>query len=258
MRSIPARAGETFDQRHVARHDEVHPRACGGNCSRRIASLLKGGPSPRVRGKPKSGRFPNAAKRSIPARAGETCAAGVCRRGEKVHPRACGGNISMLSPSISMIGPSPRVRGKPKSGLSPNASRRSIPARAGETSTLRCRRWWLPVHPRACGGNLRSVFELKEDHGPSPRVRGKPWMETVRGLARRSIPARAGETRQGEKENEENGVHPRACGGNVAVASDTPPRAGPSPRVRGKRTDTRVLAVRRGSIPARAGETKTR
>ena len=157
-------------------------------------------------------------------------------------------------------GPSPRVRGK--HGAPPTASRRrtivgSIPARAGET------------HP----GDPTDVIVL----GSIPARAG----ETGSGAGScpsddrdGSIPARAGETSSTAAHGHGQWVHPRACGGKRGLKIFVGPK-GPSPRVRGKlarawrarcsrrvhpracggNTARNVMQI--GSIPARAGENIT-
>ncbi|AOG03304.1 hypothetical protein BSY19_4798 (plasmid) [Bosea sp. RAC05] len=51
-RSIPARAGETSENRVGSFEIEVHPRACGGDRTEPAAPGWLAGPSPRVRGRP--------------------------------------------------------------------------------------------------------------------------------------------------------------------------------------------------------------
>ena len=72
-----------------------------------------------------------------------------------------------------MVGPSPRVRGKPIAMIRKASGCGSIPARAGETERRDRSLISLEVHPRACG-------ETRRAEGPRSRLR--------------SIPARAGET----------------------------------------------------------------
>ena len=109
LRSIPARAGETvltciMDSRGPSprvrgKHAVLSPRvrgkrldqnssqgACGGNADQ--------GPSPRVRGKPHARDRAPEGRGSIPARAGETTRRSPTWCASRVHPRACGGNIS--------------------------------------------------------------------------------------------------------------------------------------------------------------------
>ena len=233
----------------------VHPRACGGNCRECEAAGLGRGPSPRVRGKLPRMRGSRTGKRSIPARAGETCPTVGYGMYRGVHPRACGGNNRKRDVSPGDRGPSPRVRGKPvpETRVSPRYG--SIPARAGETAASSEFTSLHEVHPRACGGNLRGVRFHQWLDGPSPRVRGKHVACLSTGLAPRSIPARAGETRTCEIIAKNSEVHPRACGGNPRRSRSTSHHPGPSPRVRGKRQHRRTSLRTGGSIPARAGET---
>ena len=73
-----------------------------------------------------------------------------------------------------------------------------------------------------------------------------------------SIPARAGEPRGREWLADEAKVYPRACGGTSVYAHLEPNVIGLSPRVRGNRPCGSRPACATGSIPARAGEPKSR
>ena len=91
--------------------------------------------------------------------------------------------------------------------------------------------------------------------GSSPRVRGKQDprgdLLDVGGL----IPARAGKTWAAWSTNSPPPAHPRACGENVHLPLERPPRLGSSPRVRGKRGIFALSLIGSGLIPARAGKT---
>ena len=155
----------------------------------------------------------------------------------QVHPRACGGNDVRWFRKHSERGPSPRVRGKPFRPSRSLFRRRSIPARAGETTRHAVRNMPTQVHPRACGGNFSGLSSPLSAAGPSPRVRGKLRTRKRRGAPRGSIPARAGETYRSTSRLRSTGVHPRACGGNGMTQ--------------------REYEMQQRSIPARAGETGT-
>ena len=213
--------------------------------------------------------------RSIPARAGETAHDQKIQENstvhpracgetpttsrltshETVHPRACGGNLVGMSGSSGVTGPSPRVRGKHVLRHEAVVPERSIPARAGETRTTQTSRLLPQVHPRACGGNYEELSEGTGEPGPSPRVRRKPGTEGTGRRAEGSIPARAGETDANVNLLITLTVHPRACGGNAELVWERFGDDGPSPRVRGKPCRAWRTSGRRGSIPARAGET---
>ena len=132
-RLIPARAGKTGASRSCPLPSRAHPRACGENTVRETGSVLRRGSSPRVRGKPGPCSDPPTPARLIPARAGKTSTPTSKAYPRRAHPRACGENNHQTLPDPPHWGSSPRVRGKPLSPLTPSASVRLIPARAGKT-----------------------------------------------------------------------------------------------------------------------------
>ena len=155
----------------------------------------------------------------------------------------------------SVLGPSPRVRGKLADIGYGFAYRGSIPARAGETARAEALLDRHEVHPRACGGNELRPYLYAYQMGPSPRVRGKQrWRRRVT-VPSGSIPARAGETLNLWHVTTLRWVHPRACGGNPFSVRAKIPGVGPSPRVRGKHRLCPCHFHDPRSIPARAGET---
>ena len=212
--SIPARAGKAVKLRWHLISIRVHPRACGGSASDERKKALDHGPSPRVRGKLSDLWLAGVSVGSIPARAGEAIRFqfGPCIAA--VHPRACGGSAVAISDSHPGEGPSPRVRGKLWEVVKARIGLRSIPARAGETSTLGSAPLLPKVHPRAFGGNHIVPSTSMVVAGPSPRVRGK--RDNIDRVLEdpRSIPARAGEAHRGRNPVAMAGVHPRACGGS--------------------------------------------
>ena len=131
---------------------------------------------------------------------------------------------------------------------------RSIPARAGEPSTLALAVKGHTVYPRACGGTPNLPYRLFIISGLSPRVRGNPARYVPVSHQSRSIPARAGEPGYGRARNGIWRVYPRACGGTAWRRSRSPRCAGLSPRVRGNLLDPLLHPGPMRSIPARAGE----
>src|SRR5690606_4937250 len=73
-----------------------------------------------------------------------------------------------------------------------------------------------------------------------------------RGTA--SIPARAGEPVSWYRNQQQQKVDPRACGGAACPLDGLNSGPGRSPRVRGSPPSINDLPYRPGSIPARAGE----
>ena len=255
---IPARAGEARPARPARAGRRVHPRACGGSGNTRSPGRPEMGTSPRVRGKPQAQPVGRPEVGYIPARAGE---AGVARREPPpagVHPRACGGSAGRAVLRAGGPGTSPRVRGKPVEALGNRAGLRYIPARAGEAGGRTVGWTTRRVHPRACGGSVIELEQVDDDHGTSPRVRGKRHRARTGRRRPRYIPARAGEARPGASPRPARPVHPRACGGSEREEIIARTAGGTSPRVRGKRRGRYALGVDTGYIPARAGEAPQR
>ena len=147
------------------------------------------------------------------------------------------------------------MRGKPGLGHVARNGLRIIPARAGQTEPPATTYSTVTDHPRACGANdlLGEMRDLL--CGSSPRVRGKHGLLCVRLRPIRIIPARAGQTRHQDSSLFTCSDHPRACGANMAATTSRRPRAGSSPRVRGKQPGDVIQLNPKRIIPARAGQT---
>ena len=233
--SIPAWAGETPPLVALRWDDQVYPRVGGGNQSLRISPSRQNGLSPRGRGKRRRGNAGHQRQRSIPAWAGETPPQSPYRRSPSVYPRVGGGNRRIRWGQGWLQGLSPRGRGKHRPATSDRTSERSIPAWAGETSSVRTSMASCAVYPRVGGGNNGEHPGPIHLVGLSPRGRGKPKPPS----------AAVGAVT----------VYPRVGGGNIVPSGIVPVGLGLSPRGRGKREPVmhRLLITR--SIPAWAGET---
>ncbi len=192
-----------------------------------------GGSSPRVRGTEPQARHEPHAARFIPACAGNGHAHDHGQRNRTVHPRVCGEREAAAKGSARSNGSSPRVRGTAGQPMVPGASRRFIPACAGNGRFDLGRSAVEPVHPRVCGERTLPVVASPRTHGSSPRVRGTDGVGVGDCAPVRFIPACAG-----------NGS---ACPRAIRTAP------GSSPRVRG--TDALFFCQRRRRrfIPACAG-----
>ena len=194
-RSIPARAGNTLPSPRYWTRDPVHPRA-GGEHRRTTGTLLsRVGPSPRGRGTRRVHRHRTAVCRSIPARAGNTTPWLALSSRTPVHPRAGGEHPLVANKLDYLYGPSPRGRGTPNTVRFRRDGRRSIPARAGNTGPCGSSITSRSVHPRAGGEHERAIPTAARRIGPSPRGRGTRPFRRLQVAHRRSIPARAGNTR---------------------------------------------------------------
>ena len=85
-------------------------------------------------------------------------------------------------------------------------------------------------------------------------MRGNHEVANNAGYAGRSIPAYAGEPRNGKRRPTLTTVYPRVCGGTRRVAMLLGYGYGLSPRMRGNRVPAFIRPGHMGSIPAYAGE----
>ena len=111
------------------------------------------------------------------------------------------------------------------------------------------------VYPRVGGGNPHHSNRGMQWQGLSPRGRGKRVVGAPVAPQPGSIPAWAGETVCRCRYAARPGVYPRVGGGNAIPTDSETPRAGLSPRGRGKLCCQRCPRRERRSIPAWAGET---
>ena len=233
------------------------------------------GPSPRVRGSLGLVRPGHLLRGSIPACAGKPGqpgdrrgAAGVHPRvcGEAVreednapvvpwvHPRVCGEATRPGTGTLTVSGPSLRVRGSPGGPDGPASRERSIPACAGKPSTQSDMMPTSGVHPRVCGEAHGARQSVDVDPGPSPRVRGSRQSDQSLPSGPGSIPACAGKPTIRSITSFRPGVHPRVCGEASGAGGAGSTVAGPSPRVRGSQRRSFPPVGTRGSIPRVCGE----
>ena len=90
---IPACAGKTGGTASIAPKKWAHPRVCGENCHVFMHKDVRGGSSPRVRGKLQ--QLPEQLQEGglIPACAGKTLTRTRYAPRYRAHPRVCGENL---------------------------------------------------------------------------------------------------------------------------------------------------------------------
>ena len=191
------------------------------------------GLSPRVRGNPDAGEQGPYRWRSIPACAGEPSSTGPETCIAPVYPRVCGGTNNPDSGTAHVHGLSPRVRGNHVGSRVGVLHDRSIPACAGEPSTLVATPHLATVYPRVCGGTTVRDAAPAPIAGLSPRVRGNLVPGAGHRLFPGSIPACAGEPRGFPRWRSPRQVYPRVCGGTLKTGANIGSAWGLSPRVRG-------------------------
>ena len=175
----------------------------------------------------------------------------------RVYPRVCGGTTAPRWTPMPPQGLSPRVRGNPVVS-SPRVRRRgSIPACAGEPMRATPPTGRRKVYPRVCGGTAALAAGGVAGAGLSPRVRGNPGLRILTAYPPRSIPACAGEPPPCRRTRCCLWVYPRVCGGTRSELLIPWKSLGLSPRVRGNHRQNVQPRLRRGSIPACAGEPRT-
>ena len=193
--------------------------------------------------------------RIIPAHAGQTpCPkAGVLQWTD--HPRACGANFKTWVKQTENHGSSPRMRGKRVRARASATRARIIPAHAGQTHRMQRGFMAGPDHPRACGANVHTAYQLRFPAGSSPRMRGKRLHDRCHRQRGRIIPAHAGQTWAVRPRVRPNSDHPRACGANPWFRLPGGSETGSSPRMRGKLKVGFNLRTSHRIIPAHAGQT---
>ncbi len=178
--SIPACAGEPPSEPSRTSTERVYPRVCGGTLRAFGVPSEEQGLSPRVRGNRERSAPAREYTGSIPACAGEPMNLRSTSFWARVYPRVCGGTEEDREPRTEQWGLSPRVRGNLRWPSRRGHRPGSIPACAGEPSSISSSERGSGVYPRVCGGTRRESTLGRLHPGLSPRVRGNlmvvtPW-----------------------------------------------------------------------------------
>ena len=211
------------------------------------------GSSPRMRGTLLFLRVFDQVHRIIPAHAGNSFSLLSFGAGVSDHPRACGELRLAFDMDGILGGSSPRMRGTQEMAKRILDVTRIIPAHAGNSPSWPRRRGRGTDHPRACGELDRLGYQLAEEFGSSPRMRGTPGTQTRSASLCRIIPAHAGNSSFSSQRSLLHSDHPRACGELVASRENWYRLFGSSPRMRGTLPLGRVPADGVRIIPAHAG-----
>ena len=203
--------------------------------------------------------FPSAScvlRRITPADAGKTLVfLNFCRNLED-HPRGCGENRTSTLSEPATAGSPPRMRGKPCLPFLSLAQLRITPADAGKTYREMREKISQQDHPRGCGENLKARSQSWSGRGSPPRMRGKPFQNTLQACPRRITPADAGKTHAPRPISATPQDHPRGCGENVNKFSADFKNIGSPPRMRGKPLQRIKQRVPTRITPADAGKTR--
>ena len=254
---IPAWAGKTPTDRTRGVRTRAHPRVGGENISSLDVATRPAGSSPRGRGKPVYVWRTDLNAGLIPAWAGKTMRSHRRAGRTEAHPRVGGENWISGAQLRGSEGSSPRGRGKLHHPNQELYDARLIPAWAGKTIPYQSCLSSSSAHPRVGGENSLDMSDAQLTQGSSPRGRGKPRGVSEGGTASRLIPAWAGKTGASSMPAQVGVAHPRVGGENARSLRKSRPRAGSSPRGRGKPLGWPWGAGLVGLIPAWAGKTST-
>ena len=219
-----------------------------------LACFRSSGLSPPTRGSRRSRPSPQVVLGSIPAHAGEPPTEPNTEQSTAVYPRPRGGAFQPIKTSERIWGLSPPTRGS----LSPDPvihrDPGSIPAHAGEPWPSLDVQASDRVYPRPRGGAPCNHLRDTALYGLSPPTRGSRAQLGPPDLARRSIPAHAGEPVATYRAELRGRVYPRPRGGAASSPLACVPFSGLSPPTRGSLLSWSSLPPHPRSIPAHAGE----
>ena len=218
--------------------------------------MMRGGSSPRGRGKQEHLLSLQVSWGLIPAWAGKTRRRPAPCGRNRAHPRVGGENVHARIRSALNPGSSPRGRGKRTHSLSAGYAHGLIPAWAGKTTRAACRPRGTRAHPRVGGENLGIHAYDAQGQGSSPRGRGKLPNRGIIRNRERLIPAWAGKTPRWCRRRRGARAHPRVGGENDASQVTQTTGPGSSPRGRGKHCRPHQARPDRRLIPAWAGKTR--
>ncbi len=209
QRFIPAGAGNTAASGSSCCGRAVHPRWRGEHFLQFGSQILCNGSSPLARGTRSDCSVRHRVRRFIPAGAGNTFLGGCEYEKDAVHPRWRGEHTVIGFLWKPGIGSSPLARGTLRCGRAWKLSRRFIPAGAGNTSAVSASSLSPAVHPRWRGEHRNPRPKPPTGGGSSPLARGTPGRPSRPAVARRFIPAGAGNTSASAPLTPSTAVHPR-------------------------------------------------
>ncbi len=173
-----------------------------------------------------------------------------------VHPRWRGEHNTLQGIIRRGHGSSPLARGTHQRRRRQHRHHRFIPAGAGNTAMASSAAARVPVHPRWRGEHLEPASEPGASLGSSPLARGTPLGGDGTRIARRFIPAGAGNTPPAPGPTGAGSVHPRWRGEHLRSRIVAWLESGSSPLARGTPLVHLGEHVAVRFIPAGAGNTR--
>ncbi|CVA12881.1 Domain of uncharacterised function (DUF2825) [Serratia marcescens] len=233
----------------------VYPRWRGEHVKCNMGDPDNDGLSPLARGTHSGRRTPQCEHRFIPAGAGNTQSHRPPRHPPTVYPRWRGEHAATLRGWTFLPGLSPLARGTPLTQANHDVQTRFIPAGAGNTAGSLLAWTFRPVYPRWRGEHAPRWSFAAVFRGLSPLARGTHvdiWLDVI---ARRFIPAGAGNTSGSCAARLSMAVYPRWRGEHATIPAAVVSSAGLSPLARGTRAGFNWPPFSIRFIPAGAGNT---
>ena len=253
---IPACAGNTEFWTCALTAAWAHPRSRGEHAGLDSGNDHVKGSSPLARGTLRPIARDTRAVRLIPARAGNTSFSVVMVCRIRAHPRSRGEHYQFVTTPPTNSGSSPLARGTPDAAAGASDPAGLIPARAGNTYSIKKSRTTSGAHPRSRGEHCEGVEGSKSPKGSSPLARGTRRGEPRRPQRKGLIPARAGNTSFSVVMVCRIRAHPRSRGEHPNGDLKEVAEAGSSPLARGTLHRQKIPRPMDGLIPARAGNTE--
>lgn len=189
----------------------------------------------------------------IPAHAGTIATPQHCQDATQAHPRSRGEHAVAFIRDTTLWGSSPLTQGTRGLRGCLTGGNGLIPAHAGNTVRRRADSQLCRAHPRSRGEHKPVASLIYAAAGSSPLTRGTPHHRNLSHLARRLIPARAGNTISCLRPSVNPPAHPRSRGEHLSARYAAAAFGGSSPLTRGTSNLPADRAAYSWFIPAHAG-----
>ena len=214
--------------------NQKYPRVCGEKSAVPLATPVRVGSPPRMRGKAGCTAADGNAEGITPAYAGKRRHTRMGQETGQDHPRVCGEKPSSCKVTSSVKGLPPRMRGKVTFVFLACKPMRITPAYAGKSPAVFPALPLAEDHPRVCGEKPNRILWEHWKEGSPPRMRGKVMEAYKASNPIRITPAYAGKSGTNTESEATGQDHPRVCGEKMEGVILNNDYLGSPPRMRGK------------------------
>ena len=230
----PACAGKRMRLFRLFRPTGDHPRVCGEECQPGPRSPGWVGSPPRMRGRVSAGATLPRLGGITPAYAGKSFQPFFHPPRWRDHPRVCGEEHHPTQSSAGSRGSPPRMRGRAVWKDIKHAEQGITPAYAGKRDKLAIALIGAEDHPRVCGEEDQTKYQLTRGQGSPPRMRGRVGRVLGQLVGLGITPAYAGKSYRKEVITMTTRDHPRVCGEELYAELGPAQLPGSPPRMRGR------------------------